>query len=50
MVARSKRKKMRMTRCRDKLRIKTLKRLVIKHKKTVSKMNKRRLNPSHIRA
>ena len=49
MVARSKRKKMRMTRCRDKLLIRIPKRLVNKHNKT-NKMNKKRLNPSHIRA
>jgi hypothetical protein len=50
MVAKSQRKKMRMTRCRDKLQIRThLKRLVNKLSKT-SKMNKTRLNRSHIKA
>jgi hypothetical protein len=40
---------MRMTRCRDKQLIRTPKRLVNKRRKT-SKMNKKRLNRSHIRA
>ena len=49
-MAKRKRKKMRMTRCRDKLQIRTLlKRLVNKPSKT-SKMNKTRLNRSHIKA